>query len=95
MRLVSKKTCLVLLLALMSPRFAHGQNPDTIAPEESEARAKKILNQLIQGLGGQTFLGMRERQWGVRRKYMSPHVFRCARLSTSSSMTRLWDANWS
>lgn len=67
MRLVSKKTCLALLLALFAPLLVHAQNPDTIAPEESEARAKKILNQLIQGLGGQTFLGMRERQCDGRR----------------------------
>lgn len=67
MRLVCKKMCLGLLLALVAPLAAHAQNPDTIAPEESEARAKKILNQLIQGLGGQTFLGMRERQCDGRR----------------------------
>lgn len=67
MRLVSKKTCLSLLLALAAPLVAHAQNPDTIAPEESEARAKKVLSQLIQGLGGPTFLGMRERQCDGRR----------------------------
>ena len=67
MRLVCKKTCLGLLLVLLAPLAAQAQNPDTIAPEESEARAKKILNQLMQGLGGQTFLGMRERQCDGRR----------------------------
>jgi hypothetical protein len=66
-RLVRKRACLGLLLALATPLVVHAQNPDTIAPEESEARAKKILNQLIQGLGGQSFLGMRERQCDGRR----------------------------
>ena len=68
MRLVTKKTWLCFALALaISPRFTHAQNPDTIAPEENEARAKKVLNQLMQGLGGQAFLGMRERQCDGRR----------------------------
>jgi len=67
-RLVHKKTCLCLLLALAAAALpAHAQNPDTIAPEESQARAKKILNQLIQGLGGESFLGLRERQCDGRR----------------------------
>lgn len=67
MRLVCRKMCLCLLLAIMAPLVVHAQNPDTIAPEESEARARKVLNQLIQGLGGQSFLGMRERQCDGRR----------------------------
>jgi len=66
-RLVCRKMCLCLLLAIMAPLVVHAQNPDTIAPEESEARARKVLNQLIQGLGGQSFLGMRERQCDGRR----------------------------
>ena len=68
MRVSSTKIWLCLVLALaISPRLTHAQHPDTIAPEASEARAKNILNQLIQGLGGQTFLGMRERQCDGRR----------------------------
>jgi hypothetical protein len=57
----------VALAILVIPIVVRAQNPDTIAPEESEARAKKILNQLIQGLGGQAYLGMRERQCDGRR----------------------------
>ena len=59
----------VLLMAgvLLAPVCLHAQNPDTIAPEESEARAKKILNQLIQGFGGPAYLGMKERQCDGRR----------------------------
>ena len=53
----------VLLLA----GTAHAQNPDTIAPEESEAMAKRIVNQLIQALGGPLYLSMTERQCEGRR----------------------------
>lgn len=68
MRLVWLKfgLCVVLAIPLM-PRMTHAQNPDTIAPEESEARARKVLNQLIQGLGGQSYLGMHDRQCDGRR----------------------------
>lgn len=68
MRLIRKTFRVVLLAtALLAPVCAGAQNPDTIAPEESEARAKKILNQLVQALGGPTYLGMQERQCDGRR----------------------------
>jgi hypothetical protein len=67
-RLVGMKfgLCVLLLLAIV-PLATHAQNPETIAPEESEARAKKILNQLIQGLGGRAYLDMHQRQCDGRR----------------------------
>jgi hypothetical protein len=52
---------------LLVPLAVLGQNPDMIAPEASEAKAKQILNQLIQGLGGPAYLDMRERQCDGRR----------------------------
>jgi hypothetical protein len=52
---------------LLAPLAARAQNPDMIAPEASEARAKQVLNQLIQGLGGPAYVGMRERQCDGRR----------------------------
>jgi hypothetical protein len=53
------------LLVLVSG--IHAQNPDTIAPEESTAMAKRIVNQTIQAMGGQAYLGMNERQCDGRR----------------------------
>lgn len=68
MRLGSKTSRVFLLAAaLLAPVCGRAQNPDTIAPEESEARAKKILSQLIQALGGPAYLGMKERQCEGRR----------------------------
>jgi hypothetical protein len=52
---------------LLSPLAARAQNPDMVAPEASEARAKKILTQLIQAMGGPAYLDMRERQCDGRR----------------------------
>ena len=62
----SSRIWLVAVL-LLAPACARAQNPDTIAPEESEARAKKILNQLVQAMGGPAYLGMKERQCDGRR----------------------------
>jgi hypothetical protein len=44
----------VLLLMLCAKTFA--QNPDTMDPEQSTAKAKQILKQLIDTLGGQRYL---------------------------------------
>ena len=68
MRLVRKSFQILLMTAaLLAPARMHAQNPDTIAPEESEARAKKIISQLIQALGGPAYLGMKERECDGRR----------------------------
>jgi len=67
-RLSGRIVCLLAVtVVLVSPLQTRGQNPDTIAPQESEARARKILNQLIQALGGPAYLGMKERQCDGRR----------------------------
>lgn len=68
MRLARKIIWLCALIAgSLAPLAVRAQNPDTIAPEESEARARKVIDQLIQGFGGPAFLGMKERQCDGRR----------------------------
>ncbi len=39
---------------------AAAQNPETMMPEQSAAKAKQLIQQLIEGLGGKAFLGVRE-----------------------------------
>ena len=43
------------------------QNPDTMMPEQNVAKAREILNQLIDALGGPAYLEARERQCDGRR----------------------------
>jgi hypothetical protein len=50
---------LILFAGTCAPRVA-AQNPDTMMPEESAAKAKQILRQLTDALGGQKYLGVRE-----------------------------------
>jgi len=52
---------------LLFAAAARPQNPDTIAPDESEARAKRILQQVIGAMGGPAYLAMTERQCDGRR----------------------------
>jgi hypothetical protein len=47
--------------------LVRAQNPDTIAPEESTAMAKRIVNQLIEARGGPLYLSMTSRQCDGRR----------------------------
>lgn len=68
MRVGQKTYCACLTIAfLLAPLRARAQNPDMVAPEESAARAKQVLAQLIQGLGGPLYLDMREKQCDGRR----------------------------
>lgn len=48
-----------VLIGATPPRAA-AQNPDTMMPEASAAKAKQLLQQLIQGLGGPAYLQVRE-----------------------------------
>lgn len=66
---LGKKTRLAFLVALLTLTVgtAKAQNPDAVAPEESEARARKILSQLVQGLGGPAYIEMKDRQCDGRR----------------------------
>ena len=68
MRLNRKNYRASLALALLlSPLAARAQNPDMVAPEASTARAKQILAQLVQGMGGPLYMDMRNRQCDGRR----------------------------
>lgn len=68
MRLISRQSVVVLVaIFFVAASVAWGQNPDTIAPEESTAMAKRIVNQVIQAMGGPAYLGMSERQCDGRR----------------------------
>ena len=42
------------------PQAARAQNPDSMMPEEREAKGKQLLDQLITALGGPTYLDVRE-----------------------------------
>jgi hypothetical protein len=57
--LTTAAMCALLLAAWLSPR-ARTQNPDTLVPEASTAKAKQILDQLITALGGPTYLDIRD-----------------------------------
>jgi outer membrane lipoprotein-sorting protein len=50
----------VVLLIALSAQPARAQNPANMMPEESEAKGKQILDQLITALGGPTYLDIRE-----------------------------------
>jgi hypothetical protein len=52
-------SALLLLAAAFVPP-AKSQNPDTLMPEASTAKAKQILEQLITALGGPTYLDIRD-----------------------------------
>ena len=52
--------------AMLAPR-ASAQRPDTMMPEQSEAKGKQILTDLINGLGGPGYLEVRESQCEGRR----------------------------
>jgi hypothetical protein len=56
-RLKLAQVAAAAVLTLLSlAAIANAQNPDTMAPEQSSAKAKQILKQLIDGLGGQKYL---------------------------------------
>lgn len=59
MRVVQLAGVALVVCAMALPRAA-AQNPDTMMPEESEAKAKQILGQLITGLGGQAYESVKE-----------------------------------
>jgi hypothetical protein len=52
-------TWLAIFSALCAAAPARAQNPDDMLPAESAAKAKVILNQAIEGLGGQEYLNAR------------------------------------
>lgn len=55
----SAATALLLAATLFVP-LAAAQNPDNMMPEQSEAKGRQILRDLIAGLGGAGYTGVRE-----------------------------------
>jgi hypothetical protein len=56
----------LLACAVLVPRVS-AQNPDTLMPEQSTAKAKQILAELINGLGGPGYAEVRESECTGRR----------------------------
>ncbi len=48
------------VLAGACTAHAHAQSPDTLLPEQSEAKAKQVMRQAIQALGGPSYLGVKD-----------------------------------
>jgi hypothetical protein len=67
---VRLKVILLFVLAILPTAgtvpCAAAQNPDTLMPDQSAALAKKIVGQLIEALGGQAYLTVRESQCSGR-----------------------------
>jgi hypothetical protein len=57
----------IFLFAPLFVSIASGQNPDTMLPEQNVAKARQILNQLVDALGGPAYLEVRERECDGRR----------------------------
>lgn len=51
---------LFAVAALRIPACVRAQNPDTLSPDASTAKAKTILKQMIEALGGQTYLSVHD-----------------------------------
>ena len=48
------------LFALLAAHPAASQNPDTMLPAQSEAKARELIHSAIQALGGDAYLGVRD-----------------------------------
>jgi len=51
---------LLLLLVLATPRPDGAQNPEALLPGQSAAKAKELIQEAIQALGGQAYLNVRD-----------------------------------
>jgi hypothetical protein len=58
---------IVVVFAASIAPLAAAQNPDTMMPEQSEAKGKQILRDLINGLGGPGYTEVRESECSGRR----------------------------
>lgn len=65
--LVRISGAVALVAALCFVSLAPAQNPDTMMPEQSEAKGKQILRDLINGLGGPGYSEVRESECSGRR----------------------------
>jgi outer membrane lipoprotein-sorting protein len=59
LRFLAQIAAAIALCATLAP-FATGQNPDTLMPEASTAKAKQILQDLINSFGGPAYLEIQE-----------------------------------
>src|SRR5271163_65369 len=66
MRFLRAAIIVVVLCAAATDRAA-AQNPDTMMPEESAAKAREILAQLVDALGGDSYTEVRDRECDGRR----------------------------
>jgi hypothetical protein len=66
MKLAKLAAAFILFGAAGAPR-ASAQNPDTLLPEQSVAKARQVLQQLIDALGGPRYLSVRESECAGRR----------------------------
>jgi outer membrane lipoprotein-sorting protein len=57
---LGRSLALAALLAALPTQHMRAQNPANMMPEESVAKGKQILDQLITALGGPTYLDIRE-----------------------------------
>jgi outer membrane lipoprotein-sorting protein len=63
LKFAKRMSCLVLAAVLFGAPFATcaaAQNPETLMPEASAAKAKQILQELINALGGAAYLEIKE-----------------------------------
>ena len=58
---------LVALSFALAPSRASAQNPDTMLPEASAAKAREVLAQLVDALGGDSYTEIHDRQCDGRR----------------------------
>jgi len=49
-----------ILVFLAAAQAAHSQSPDTLMPEQSAAKARQVLQQAIQALGGAEYRGVKD-----------------------------------
>lgn len=66
LRIAQVLVSLIFCGGALAPRVA-AQNPDTMMPEASEAKARRVLGELINAMGGPAYLGVRESQCSGRR----------------------------
>ena len=50
----------IALSCIVAPTIIRGQEPDVLTPDQSSAKAKQILQQAIAGLGGQSYLNVKD-----------------------------------
>lgn len=56
-----------LIIATLLAPYAAAQNPETLMPEASAAKARQVIDELINGFGGPAYLEVRESECDGRR----------------------------